>query len=307
MEKTKILKDVLVLLKAAKSHPEKFADLFKDDMPHPANSPEDKAHDVKEEDESLKQALELLNTPEKRSKMLEHLRSLQDESDLRSPENQEVGQESMEKQSNPLFTSEHEKGVHKDYGQGKSLAGKWFRGAGQAKDAASKIRRKDAREMHQEKLQELKQMPKPNLPKSEEDMKKKGDKDMNKSEKSALELAKELLKAAKEDPTQFEELSKALTPAAAPAPSIGKPPMPKPSMPKPPKMHAPGMMKEEKEESKEDESKEHEEKEGKEHEEKEMEKAAKKMDKCGDMKMSKEEIKADLKKEWKPKFKKEKC
>jgi hypothetical protein len=282
MEKTKILQDILVLLKAAKSHPKQFQQLLKDDMPHPANSPEDKAHDVKEEDESLKQALELLNTPEKRSKMLEHLRSLQDESDLRSPENQEVGQEPMKKQSNPLFASE-------------------------------KTKKEETK--HDRCVEEVSKDPKIKNPHAvcvaagvEPEKWKKGDKDMNKTEKSALDMAKELLKMAQEKPEQFEELTKALAPAAAPMP---KPSMPKPKMaaPKPPKMQAPGMMKEEKEESKEDKSKEHEEKESKEHEEKEkeMEKADKKMEKCGPMKMSKEEIKADLKKEWKPKFKKEKC
>jgi hypothetical protein len=70
--------------------------LKKDDMPHPANSPEDKAHDIVEEDESIKQALAILDTPEKQAKMFEHLRSLSDKESLRSPENQEAGKE-MEK------------------------------------------------------------------------------------------------------------------------------------------------------------------------------------------------------------------
>jgi hypothetical protein len=255
MEKTKILQDILVLLKAAKTAPEQFALLLKDDQPHPANSPEDKAHDVKEENESLKQALSLLDTPEKRSKMLEHLRSLQEEADLRSPENQEVGQEHMEKQSNPLFAKENEKGVHKPhFGAGKKtgtsdVGARLMSGvkpSGTTKDYIEKE--------HKRVLSELKDMKKPNLPKSEKNTEK-GDKDMNKSEKTALELAKELLKAAQENPEQFEELSKAISPAAAPAPKMGMP-KPKMSVPKPPKMQAPPMMKEEKEESEEDEKEE---------------------------------------------------
>ena len=118
-------------------------------------------------------------------------------------------------------------------------------------------------------LMTLKQMPKPQLTKSEDSM-----------NKSVLDIAKELLKAHKEDPKAFEQLTKGMAaPAMAPKPSAPKAPpaAPKTAAPKAPAMKAPAaapkapMMKEEN---------------------------------CGPKMMSKEEIQADIKKEWKPKFKK---
>jgi len=95
-----------------------------------------------------------------------------------------------------------------------------------------------------------------------------------------LNQAKVLLKAAKDDPKKFEELTKAFgapapagAPAAPKAPGMAKPAMPKPAGagPKPPGMGQPAMPK------------------------------------PAGMRMSKEEIKADLAKPWKPKHMKQGC
>jgi hypothetical protein len=398
-------------------------------MPHSPNSPEDKAHDIVEEDESIKHALSILDTPEKQKKMFEHLRTLQDEAELRSPENEEAGkEEAMEKaridegktskqkvsarqKRNEEMWPQRDKGIHRspsaysdlpkdqsvkshkkvmyDLKQmpkpnlpksemakeekgvhqpsystqyikngktqhGISYAGiktreahdpstfdEYERSPKVAKEihvsklkelkampkpnlpksemkkeemekgaahpnvdmkgvhkpvsdattkeipkagkhlldhtgrsyAGSAVRSKNiqaAKGHHVSKLKELKAMPKPNLPKSEESM----EKEMKKADKSALELAKELLKIAQENPEQFEELMKATSiPMGMPkptAPSIPKPKIPKPTATMQLKP-APTVMKEEKDESEEDESKEHEAKESKEHEEKEKE------------------------------------
>lgn len=133
-------------------------------------------------------------------------------------------------------------------------------------------------------LLDLKQMPKPNLPKTE--MVKNGDmieakmKNKNKEEsmnKSVLDMAKELLKAHKENPEAFEKMTKSMAaPAMAPKPAAPKAPpaqakapamkvSAKPAAPKAPVMKQEG---------------------------------------CGPKMMSKEEIQSDMKKEWKPKFKK---
>lgn len=69
------------------------ASIVKDDMPHEPNSPEDKAHDIVEEGDSIQQALAILDTPEKQKQMFEHLRTLVEQSEHRSDENQEIGQE----------------------------------------------------------------------------------------------------------------------------------------------------------------------------------------------------------------------
>lgn len=64
----------------------------KDDKPHPAGSPQDKAHDVVEEGQSLRSALrQTRGGSAGRSKLLAHLRTLKDRSKLRSPENRAVG------------------------------------------------------------------------------------------------------------------------------------------------------------------------------------------------------------------------
>lgn len=101
MDKKQVLELIKSALLTIKKDPTSVEavekNLSKDDMPHAPNTPEDKAHDVIEEDESIKQALAILDTPEKRAKMLEHLRSLSDESQQRSPENQDAGQELIEK------------------------------------------------------------------------------------------------------------------------------------------------------------------------------------------------------------------
>lgn len=72
--------------------------IIKDDKPHPANSPEDKAHDIVEAGESVKDAAKALgNDAEKMKKMFEHLRQRQKEGMKweRSPENRKAGE--MEK------------------------------------------------------------------------------------------------------------------------------------------------------------------------------------------------------------------
>lgn len=333
MDKKQLTEMAKNLLEKAQKDPELFANLTKDDMPHPANSPEDKAHDVKEEDESLQQALALLDTPEKRSAMLEHLRSLQEPEDMRSPENQAAGQD-MDK-------SEKLK--------------KWFGYEG--------LLPKDDKDVNPKKKKNQKIKKDPNS-KPNEAQKPVEEKKMDKSEKSALEMAKELLKAAQENPEQFEEVKKNMAPAPAPKAPMAPPKM---AMPKPPKMQAPGMAKEEMEkgqkksgemagsgyafgergvnkpkygnkagtseagdslrfanlnealgqkkeaQAEKNKAKSH-------HKEtikdiKRMPKpnlpksedamAKEEMEKCGPAKMSKAEIKEDLKKEWKPKFKKE--
>lgn len=78
---------------------EKSAELAKDNMPHAPNSPQDKAHDVVEEHQPVKQALAPL-TPEQKSKMLTHLRTLKDKGALRSPANEAAGQ--LEKAKEPF-------------------------------------------------------------------------------------------------------------------------------------------------------------------------------------------------------------
>lgn len=67
--------------------------LMKDDAPHAPNSPEDKAHDIVEENQSLKSALSALSSKDKMKSMFAHLRDLKEKQNLRSPENQAAGQE----------------------------------------------------------------------------------------------------------------------------------------------------------------------------------------------------------------------
>lgn len=167
----------------------KSEEMSKDDMPHEPNSPEDKAHDIVEEGDSIQQALAILDTPEKQKQMFEHLRTLVEQSEHRSEENQEVGQESEE------GMEKEEKGVHEaryGRGAGKSKAGVFAHSAKIHEDLGHEMSaeqdRVRARSLHREKLNELKDMPKPNLPKSEEGM--------EKSEYSAREVAIAVLKKA---------------------------------------------------------------------------------------------------------------
>ena len=182
----------------------------KDDMPHEAGSPEDSAHDVVEEHSSLQEELADL-TPEEQSEMLTHLIMLKDKRQLRSPENQEVG---MDKAGDKETPPTHIEGVHKPLvdkeGQyystdkGRSSAGsKAIMGTSYKRgqvyhgstmnpvkgEMAQKLSDKnigEAKQQHHSVLSEMKQMPKPNLPKSE----------MEKSEYSANEVAIEILKKA---------------------------------------------------------------------------------------------------------------
>jgi hypothetical protein len=64
--------------------------ITKDDKPHPPNSPEDKAHDVAEDGENLKEALKEIRG--NGSEVLSHLRTLKDKSKHRSPENKKAGE-----------------------------------------------------------------------------------------------------------------------------------------------------------------------------------------------------------------------
>ena len=69
--------------------------MSKDDKPHPTGSPEDKAHDVVEDKESVKEAMAGVHGGSKeRSEMLSHLRTLDDPSKLRSPHNRVDKQQS---------------------------------------------------------------------------------------------------------------------------------------------------------------------------------------------------------------------
>jgi len=66
--------------------------IMKDDMPHPANSPEDKAHDIAEGQAPAKAISQLdPKTAETIKKMFNHLRSKKGASWNRSPENKEIG------------------------------------------------------------------------------------------------------------------------------------------------------------------------------------------------------------------------
>lgn len=73
------------------------SEMKKDDMPHPANSPEDKAHDVSEHTDCIPHALKILDTPEKQKAMLAHLRTLHDPENARSEKNKEIGMAADEK------------------------------------------------------------------------------------------------------------------------------------------------------------------------------------------------------------------
>jgi hypothetical protein len=61
--------------------------LKKDDKPHPAGSPEERSHAVAEGKEKLPDAIKDLKSPGDQKKMLDHLRTLKDPSQHRSPEN----------------------------------------------------------------------------------------------------------------------------------------------------------------------------------------------------------------------------
>lgn len=64
----------------------------KDDKPHPAGSPEDKAHDVVEEGQKVHQAVDKVKGP--KDKFFSHLRDSKDDPNWkRSPENQKAGKD----------------------------------------------------------------------------------------------------------------------------------------------------------------------------------------------------------------------
>ena len=72
--------------------------VMKDDKPHPAGSPQDKAHDVVEQGQKLPQAMaQAKGGSAGQAKLLAHLRTLKDSSKLRSPANQAVGKCSYNK------------------------------------------------------------------------------------------------------------------------------------------------------------------------------------------------------------------
>jgi hypothetical protein len=68
------------------------ANMKKDDEAHQPGSPQDSAHDVVEENSDLANEMKDLS-PDERSAMLEHIRSLKDKRKLRSPANQEKGKD----------------------------------------------------------------------------------------------------------------------------------------------------------------------------------------------------------------------
>lgn len=92
MNKKNLLETAKELLKAAQDKPEQFQAIKKDDMPHAPNSPEDKAHDVSEDNDSIQHALKILDTPEKQKAMFEHLRTLIGADQQRSEANQQAGE-----------------------------------------------------------------------------------------------------------------------------------------------------------------------------------------------------------------------
>lgn len=149
----------------------------KDDKPHASGTPEDKAHDVAEEGESVKQAIHELKdkSADSKQEMLSHLRTLKDKSQLRNPENREAGKESHEK-------SELNKSVHGVPGKNRPLHSrgvnepvsvstpKFAQDAKEKSLLGLKVRRKDipgAKDAAKEILSELRAMKKPNLPKAE--------------------------------------------------------------------------------------------------------------------------------------------
>jgi hypothetical protein len=70
----------------------KKSGVYKDDKPHPPESPEDSAHDVKEEGKNL--GAELRSQPaDSRARVLAHLRTLKDAGKLRSPANRAAGKD----------------------------------------------------------------------------------------------------------------------------------------------------------------------------------------------------------------------
>ncbi len=114
MNAKQVIEQAKALIKAAQEDPKQFQELTKtfagdlslsekapaanggqamkkDDMAHAPNSPQDKAHDVSEDTDSVAHALKILDTPEKQAAMLAHLRTLCEPSQERSQENKEAG------------------------------------------------------------------------------------------------------------------------------------------------------------------------------------------------------------------------
>lgn len=77
--------------------------IMKDDKPHPPGSPEDKAHDIVEEHESVKDAVQDLGSHPAIKKMFEHLRNRQSEGKSweRSPANEAAGMDKVEEVPRP--------------------------------------------------------------------------------------------------------------------------------------------------------------------------------------------------------------
>jgi hypothetical protein len=112
MDTKKLLEQAKELLKAAQENPEKFQDLTKgysvkkDDKPHPPNSPEDKAHDISEDGEQIAEAAGKVKGD--KSKMFEHLRTLTDTSQERSPKNKKAGEPKKKTEATALMLNEKE-------------------------------------------------------------------------------------------------------------------------------------------------------------------------------------------------------
>lgn len=70
----------------------KVEGMAKDDMPHTPGSPEDKAHDIVEEKQPVKDAVSMMSSAPMVRKMFEHLRSKKENGSWeRSPANREMG------------------------------------------------------------------------------------------------------------------------------------------------------------------------------------------------------------------------
>jgi hypothetical protein len=148
----------------------------KDDQPHPAGSPEERSHAVAEGKESLPYALADVKGHDAKTKFFNHLRTLKDKSQHRSPEN--VAK--MGGMDTTPMEKANEKGVHnrsmiparstpKMESKNSSAMGDEVRSHQTTKGIGSTKALGNAKTEATSVLSQLKNMPKPNLPKSEKE------------------------------------------------------------------------------------------------------------------------------------------
>jgi hypothetical protein len=175
----KMLETAKELLKFVKDNPKAVEELIKakpvikDDKPHPSQSPEAKAHTAKQTGETVSQALKPLGGADK-SKMLSHLRSLKNPSQLQSPENlafsrRQMIKEELKSEWKPKFykaETKHDRCVRKVKEQSPEIQNphaacvavgvkpsKWKKAEKDAsKSAKIQIAKKEAREIIKEEL-----------------------------------------------------------------------------------------------------------------------------------------------------------